>query len=457
MRPPRMLLLGTLLVGWMSVWCSPARALVVENMTGTTVPPADDPGWANFTIGGDVSRNYVYLGDGWALSARHVGPGPGAPDQTLQFASGSFDIIPGQNYVVQNPAQVMNSSGQMINLSTPTGGLETDLRLVRLNGDPGLPSISIAEQSTPLGGEVLFIGHGRTREASHTHWNVTGNPPTWNEVSSGGNHHGYKSLAPNDDTKRWGKNNIANANDIHSDDGFYEILSSTTGVMQLETADEKTRNVISLSTSFNMPGSGVPDQEAQGVDKDSGTAVFYKRGGNWELTGIVHAIVLPLENQPSFTAVYGNATTFTDLSYYYHSNPADDYPFSISDIIRDNPNYSVIGDVNLDGEVTGDGTGSAETDDVTAFVAGWGYNMGVADITSWKNGDLSGPTGLRDGKTDVYDFLALRNALPDPGAGASLAALLGISVVPEPSAALLTLIVASFLMASWRHRRRPGC
>src|SRR5262245_26243020 len=74
--------------------CRSTSALVVE-AANANVPPvgAADPGWNNFTITG-TSRDYIYLGDGWALSASHVGPTPTqianpSFSETLQFFNGS--------------------------------------------------------------------------------------------------------------------------------------------------------------------------------------------------------------------------------------------------------------------------------------------------------------------------------------------------------------------------------
>ena len=73
--------------------------------------------------------------------------------------------------------------------------------------------------------------------------------------------------------------------------------------------------------------------------------------------------------------------------------------------------YSIIGDVNLDGSVTGDGTGATIADDVSAFVAGWGNDnlAGLGDYDSWTKGDLN-----LDGVTNVEDFVMLRGALNGP-------------------------------------------
>jgi hypothetical protein len=170
-----------------------------------------------------------------------------------------------------------------------------------------------------------------------------------------------------------------------------------------------------MATIFDSPNPGaVPETEAQAVANDSGGAVFYKRDGQWELIGIINGIrppQVPGTNPAQFydqfpagsPAIYGSQTFFADLTYYHDA---------IMNIMEQNADYSIIGDINLDGAVTGFGTGSWASDDVTAFVAGWGYDngTGTGTITSWKNGDLN-----RDGKTDADDYSLLANALPLPG------------------------------------------
>lgn len=439
----RILVFGTLAVGSSILWCSPAGALVVGNVPGvvpdTTVNPAayvgwteGDPGWATVTQSG---TNYTYLSDGWVLSARHVGV------NSVNFSTGTFQPIPGQDFIVDNPP------GFDLN-----GQFQTDLRLIRIDGDPGLPSLTIASQSPPSpSSQVVFVGQGNSRQATETHWNVTENSSddwNWTETGGAGDYQGYETVGPR--VKRWGTNQLADTNDYT--ETFDQVLSDTTGVLQLKTADGITRNIISMISTFDEQGQpGATSFETQAIAGNSGSAVFYNRLGQWELAGVVHAI-LTYTDQPGGTGVYGNGTIYSDLSYYNQS-----YSMSITDIMDSHPNYSILGDVNLNGVVSGDGTGPATTDDVTAFIAGWGYSTGVADITSWKNGDLSGPTGLRDGYTDLFDFLALRDAINGPISSAALAAIgLGHLAVPEPSAALLALVAGSFLFSGMRRRRiRP--
>ena len=104
------------------------------------------------------------------------------------------------------------------------------------------------------------------------------------------------------------------------------------------------------------------------------------------------------------------------------------------------------GDLNLDGQVSGDGTGSWDTDDVSAFREGWGWNINdepgaeIEGIFAWKRGDLN-----QDGATDWEDYLLLRNGyLLENNVQLSLAAVLGGAVsVPEPSSAVLVGLLLS--------------
>ena len=91
-------------------------ALAVDDLTGTTVAPADDPGWASVTMPG---RSGIYLGDSWILTARHVGVGP------VNFEGGTFDAIPGQQWTISNPSSWGGQS-----LTT-----QSDLRIFRIDGD----------------------------------------------------------------------------------------------------------------------------------------------------------------------------------------------------------------------------------------------------------------------------------------------------------------------------------
>jgi len=390
-----------------------APAMVVTTTTlDTTQPPPDNPGWNYVTVGS--SRNYTYLGNGWALSAWHVGPFIGEPPnlQQLTFSTGVVSVIPNQNYDVLNPS----GSG----LST-----FTDLKLVRIDTDLGLDPLPIASTSlnssilNTADSEVTFIGNGRSRLASQTSY---------------GGHSAYDTTA--DRTKRWGKNRIADENSYYSQSDTDLRVTLNIGTQ------ENPRHIVSMITQFNLAG-GI-NYEAQAVSEDSGTAVFRKNPSTtqWELIGIVNSIDNVYSGQPFTSAADGNYTTFADLTYYKSA---------ITNIMNAHPGYSLNGDLNLDGILSGDGTGPATTDDVTAFVQGWGFQQNKASVTTWKKGDLN-----LDGVVNVNDFFAMRSALvtANLGAGASaLSQLLG-SAVPEPTSVFLAACATAYAIGL-RWRRLP--
>jgi hypothetical protein len=475
---------------------SHATAVVVGNVhnvvPNTTTNPTTfpgwtqgDPGWANFALGGSV----VYLGDGWVLSARHVGYNALA-GVTFQTASGPVTykmagsriennvFIPGPYYqdygydragvhhfAVSNPTTIQTESGSTLSLSE-----HTDLQLFRIDGDPGLPPLTIATQPMPSNftranaPEVVMIGGGQGRAAPQSTWNVIQHSQdNWQWVPQGsgaGTYQGY--VVDGAAQKRWGTNRLTdarpNSGNDPSDPGaqdyanlFAGVVSDSTAVLKLSTPDGVTRDVIASMTVYDSQGQagtspapyGLANLEAQAIAGDSGSAVFYKRGSQWELSGIVNAN-FTYTDQPN-AAIYGNATMISDL-WYYNQN----YPNSIRNIIETHPDYSIMGDVNLDGIVSGDGSGPMSSDDVAAFVAGWQYNNGTAKgtITSWKNGDLN-----RDGRTNVADFLKLRGALNTSTSTATLSALLGGAAVPEPSAIFLILAGSAAIGFNARRRR----
>jgi hypothetical protein len=464
------------LLGWPNGF---AQALIVGNHSGallnTTVNPANfgppwtkgDPGFNNFSL----NSGYVYLGDGWVLSARHVGYNATA-GVTFQTANGPVtykmagatpapdggNVVPGAYYsdygfnsqwihvfAVSNPNSVQLENGQTQTLSP-----FTDLQLFRINGDPGLPKLTIASQPLPndftdaTASEVMIMGNSEGRSADETHWDISGS--TWTPTTGAGNKQGFNNdgvLA-----KRWGTNRVADPANMTGQ--FSGILSNTAGVIPLNTAlGATTRDVIGNSIVYNASNeAGATPFEAQAIDKDSGGAVFHKRNGTqWELTGIVSANAT-YEGQPTGTAVYGNVTLFSDLSYYNQN-----YLNSIKYIIDTHPDYSVMGDVNLDGVVSGNGTGPASSDDISAFVAGWRWNNGTekGTVTSWSKGDLN-----RDGKVSAVDFFKLRQAFVaagswSPSVNAITTGRLGIAA-PEPSTALLVLLAGSCLISARRRK-----
>jgi len=107
-------------------------------------------------------------------------------------------------------------------------------------------------------------------------------------------------------------------------------------------------------------------------------------------------------------------------------------------------------DVNRDGSVSGDGTGPAATDDVTAFVEGFDFfnlvnGQLVGDLNTIEKGDVN-----VDGIVNLTDWLAVNAANPAVGA----AILRALNAVPEPSSGLLAIASLVGCNVLRRARRR---
>ena len=125
------------------VWGVPAGAVIIASGdgTGNTSAPSDDPGWDHVAIRSYASS--VYVGDGWMLTADHLPPGDVEIEGVLYRA-------------------VLGSEVTLV---------PADLKLFRIESDPGLPPLPIA--TGPPMGEVVMIGNGRNRGIA-TSWDPPG-------------------------------------------------------------------------------------------------------------------------------------------------------------------------------------------------------------------------------------------------------------------------------------------
>ncbi|MCA9261983.1 MAG: hypothetical protein KDA61_22350 [Planctomycetales bacterium] len=109
----------------------------------------------------------------------------------------------------------------------------------------------------------------------------------------------------------------------------------------------------------------------------------------------------------------------------------------------------ILGDVNQDGIVAGDGTGPTAIDDVSAFLAGW-----RSDSSALTNLDrtLAGDLNL-DGRTNLADAFLLHVALEQAKQGGLDWKLL-TNIVPEPHALWLAITSAATLMRRTSRQQR---
>ena len=218
----------------------------------------------------------VYLGNRWILTVAHLSTAGG----TAVFGGTSYGFVDGTNTRLSNPPE-----------PGPSGVV--DLRMIRLDSDPGLPSVTIGSAAPTSGRDLVMIGRGLNRQAGDFHWDVdtAPDPDVWTEVlpppppdASGHKTAGVKTM-------RWGENEIDNP---------AVVINAGFGDTQ------------SFTTMFDSVGM---THEAQAVSGDSGGGVFAKDGANWELVGIMHT-VSAYNGQPANAVVFGTETNSADLSRY---------------------------------------------------------------------------------------------------------------------------------------------
>jgi hypothetical protein len=196
------------LAGLLAATPAPAVLIASGDGTGNTSAPPSDPGWSH--VG---TLNYltgVYLGDGWVLTASHVGTG------AIHLGGTSFPPVTYSTVVLEHAP-----------------GAPTDLRMFRLVSDPGLTTLPVAAASPAVGTQAVMIGYGRNRGAPYTFSGRSG----WYWAAS-------KAM-------RWGTNAVSQAS------------------FDLSLSGQLLR---SLGLAFDNLGGSAP--EAIGTNGDSGGAAF---------------------------------------------------------------------------------------------------------------------------------------------------------------------------------------
>jgi hypothetical protein len=400
---------------WFAAHDAQAVIIALGDGSGNTSPPPDDPGWSHVGRYGDFSA--VYLGNRWALAADHV---PLAPEVVL--GDQAFAVIPETTVTLRNPplSQLPDARAELLDEGTRLTEF-TDLRLVRLQEDPGLPPLTIASEPPSFVDtrpEVIMMGHGRNREPSLTTWQIYdlgGEEYEWDELGPAGPQYaeGYQ-YAPGQ-SQRWGTNTIVA-------DALYQ------------SAD---RDVLSLITQFNRGDELTTEFEAQAAVGDSGGPLFHKSEQGWELVGVM-LLVGQAPGQPADTAVLGNLTVSADLSIY-----RDQIMETISPVLR-------AGDANQDFSFD-------QLDIVRVLQAG---KYLTQEVATWGEGDWDGAPGglagsppLGNGLFDQRDIVAaLQTGLYLSGPYRAAIAARRSHAVPEPYSRWLAGVAALAVAAGWRSR-----
>jgi len=238
----------------------PARAVVVggpvsDYSTYNAAPTSDFPSF-NY-VGTMNGASGVYLGNGYVITAGHVGPG-------------NFTL---KNYSTNTTTTYSrDTSFATVQLQDPfSSDKVADLVIFRLAGTlPNLRPLTIAPTIANSGTSLYFGGNGLTRGSE-----VTGL--------------GYNVLSSN--SLHFGANTVV---------GPSSFSTTTTNIMR------------GFRTLFDStPGS------TQAINGDSGGGVFSSGTVNGQniLQGIMLAINT-LPGQPGGTVYYGDTTYAADLSYY---------------------------------------------------------------------------------------------------------------------------------------------
>jgi hypothetical protein len=419
---------------------SPSQALIIKTWNGAGTPalinttaPADDPGFHNLpnATANGLNKKGIYLGDNLFLTVVH----DDAAVNTIQIGNGVFPVIPGSAVTLTNPTSFggsrVNSDGSLT--------VNSDLRLYRIGVDgttgltpeeldPAIRSISLATRLPNTSTEQLtMVGKGliRTVNTANTstgqfHYNSGGavltNPADWPTSAYRG--FGFGDSATQPRPWQWGTNVRTTA----SPNGIVKVGQNV--LMEGGFLD-----TIGFVVRFDEAGLA---DEAQGAAGDSGGPVFWKDGDEWVLAGLMHGVYFG-NGQPSVLGMFGSFTGISDLSHPTYRNQIE---FQ----------RRTMGDVNLDGIVSGSIANGVATGDLAAMVSNWNSVSTASGYETWMKGDLN-----LDGRVDLADFVMLRDALGGSISSSSFAQLVAAATIPEPSTLGLAVVAG---LASIRRRRR---
>jgi hypothetical protein len=360
----------------------PARALVVATTTGNTSAPEDDFGFAY--VGKRDTTAAVYLGYGWMLTAEHTGTG------WVELNGVVYNLVADSEHVLLDPTGKTS---------------QADVALFQVRDasqlTPRLAPLTISATSPPVGSTVTMVSRGNTRSERLYGWEITGSYPEgtdwiWSDAYSppvyGENELRGFGISGTQQM-RWGTNEI---------DAYTGLIIYGRYVVCMRTKFDE----------FDEFGDPLPDAQVMG--KDSGGGVFFKRGDDWELAGLISMM------SESYYDLYpgqpANTLMLTSISetysMYSYLGDLSVYRDQILDIIMPIP-----GDASLDGVVN----------DVDASILAAHWLM-PADAL-WEDGDFNGDGNVNDADAAIlaahwHEGVEQNSTVPEPAVLAMLAGAL---------------------------------
>jgi len=224
-----------ILLSW--CWSAAAEAIILfglDNSANQTDPgtgvPFDAVARVSNSAGTILGGSAVHIGDGWMITANHVGP----------FDSATFDGATFYNRDTSTPTIQLGSA---------------DLKLFRLTTTPTVSAALVYPGTSETTAPATLVGWGHGRDPSVP---INSNTVAWSGSDS-------------TSAKRWGLNRPA---------GFTNLSYSSYSFQSIFT--------ILGSTSGDPAGLG--ENEAAVLLLDSGAGMFQEIGGIWYLIGIAVSV-----------------------------------------------------------------------------------------------------------------------------------------------------------------------
>lgn len=265
-----------------------AHAILVGPGDGTqdTTQGSMPNGW-NY-VGTVDSASGTYLGNGWVITADHIG-----------------GIVTGSSFTIDGYGTYL-CNGNVVRLTDPNTSQDVDLQMFQLATAPALAPLNIASSTPAAGTSIYMVGYGHSqRNVQPTYYAVTGDPnnPTWTVVAnpSDANAGGF-GYDPSAQIKRWGTNLTA----------IDPVTGQTTSTQNIGNGATTCLYADFYDSLADYLASGGTSEEGMATAGDSGGGIFESDNTLVALNAYVDTYI----NQPANTAMFGDGMDPIDLAAY---------------------------------------------------------------------------------------------------------------------------------------------